>query len=272
MMLTDLAKVLRAGGLKVVERPGWQTRGHGEMDDILGVTCHHTASGRGTGTTLGLSTVENGRPGLDGPLAHLYLNREGTFYVVAAGLCYHAGESLKPEYLNRHRIGIEALAAGDGWSQDWPVVQVNAYARGTAVLADRYRFPVTEILGHKETCKPKGRKIDPTLSMPGLRSMATSELADLRKGPDVLADADVSKIADKVRAELLGPDATVELSEAAARHLDRKEGDEVSLSFLWQWGGPGIGRLAGKVDELENLVEKQGAQLAEVLALLRAKI
>lgn len=169
MMLTGLADVLRQAGLNVVELDGWKTRGHGQMVDVRGVTCHHTASGRGTGKTLGLSTIRDGRPGLPGPLAHLYLNREGTFYVVAAGLCYHAGVSRETGQTNSHRIGIEALAAGDGWSQDWPVVQVGAYQLGCRALADHYGFSVSQVLGHKETCAPAGRKIDPTLDMDGFR-------------------------------------------------------------------------------------------------------
>jgi hypothetical protein len=181
MMLTDLADALRRYDLHVVERPGWKTRGHGPMVDVKGVTCHHTASGRHTGPTLGLSTVQDGRglnlpkgdpSRLDGPLSHLYLNRAGTFYVVAAGLCWHAGVSLKPAYTNSHRIGIEALAAGDGWSQDWPKVQMDAYARGCAALAAHYRFPVSEIRGHKETAAPLGRKVDPSFNMSDFRKRA----------------------------------------------------------------------------------------------------
>ena len=34
MMLTDLADVLRAAGLKVQEIAGWTTRGHGQMTDV----------------------------------------------------------------------------------------------------------------------------------------------------------------------------------------------------------------------------------------------
>lgn len=230
MMLTDLATVLREAGLRVVERPGWKSAGHGPMTDVKGVTCHHTASGRGTGLTLGMSTVEDGRPGLDGPLAHLYLNREGTFYTIAAGLCYHAGISRKPSYTNAHRIGIEALAAGDGWSRDWPPAQMAAYARGTAALANHYGFPISEIRGHKETCEPEGRKIDPDFSMTGLRSVATTELALIRKGVE---DTTMEKT-DRLT-----------LGESAAKELGKTEKDTITVEYALLWGGARGAQLRG---------------------------
>jgi hypothetical protein len=258
IMLTDLADVLYRADLQVREVPGWQSRGHGLMTDVLGVTCHHTASGRGTGTTLGLTTIRDGRPGLDGPLAHLYLNREGTFYVVAAGLCWHAGVSRKPEYTNGHRIGIEALAAGDEWSEDWPSAQMDAYARGCKALADHYGFPVSEVLGHKETCKPAGRKPDPTFDMREFREK-------------VATSGDDMKLTDEVTLSAV---AAREMSQPG--YTPRKGGDELSLSYLWQWGGPGMYRLLGRVDALTAQVaklrvenEQQTILIKELIALVK---
>lgn len=170
MMLTDLADVIRAAGLTVIETPGWRTRGHGQMTDVLGVTCHHTA-GSAHGNAPSLTVVRDGRADLAGPLAHLLLARDGTVYVVAAGLCWHAGASRQPGYTNSHRIGIEAENTGLA-SDPWPGVQITAYARLCAALARHYGFPVAEVLGHKETCSPVGRKTDPSLSMPALRTAA----------------------------------------------------------------------------------------------------
>lgn len=194
MMLTDLADVLRAAGLTVVEESGWRTRGHGAMTDVLGSTCHHTAPGiRSLKPRLSLGVVKDGRPDLPGPLAHLYLDRDGTYHVVAAGRCYHAGESIRPEYTNSHRIGTEAEAAGDGWSEDWPDVQMDAYARGQKALSQHYRFPVSEILGHKETCAPKGRKSDPSFNMDAFRSRVAA--VDLEESID-MTEAEVRATVD----------------------------------------------------------------------------
>lgn len=236
MMLVELADVLRSAGLAVKEMEGWKSRGHGPMTDVLGVTCHHTASMHAVGPTAGLSVVQFGRPDLDGPLAHLYLNREGVFHTVAAGLCYHAGVSSSSRFTNTHRIGIEALAAGDGWSRDWPEVQLAAYARGCWALARHYGFSIAEVRGHKETCAPPGRKNDPDFSMPDFRRRigAITSKTFTKEAPDM-------QLTDKVK-----------LSAAAAEAMPgRKEGDEVSISYLLQWGGPSLQRLETRVAALE---------------------
>jgi hypothetical protein len=198
MMLTDLATVLLRADLQVVEVAGWRTRGHGQMKDVRGVTCHHTGSGRGTGTTLGLGTIVGGRPGLEGPLAHLYLNRAGVFYVVAAGLCYHAGVSHRNDQTNPYRIGIEALAAGDGWAQDFPKAQVDAYALGCKALADHYGFSIDQVLGHKETAAPTGRKVDPRfpngMSMNQFRDLVRNARKPAPKPAPPKQEVDVAKL------------------------------------------------------------------------------
>ena len=88
--LTWLPEVLERAGLKVAEQPGWRTRGHGDMGTVRGVMCHHTA-GPKNGIMPSLGIVTNGRPELAGPLAQLCLGRDGTYFVVAAGLASHAG-------------------------------------------------------------------------------------------------------------------------------------------------------------------------------------
>lgn len=237
MMLTDLAAVLRLGGLSVIELPGWKTRGHGPMTAVRGVTVHHTASGRGTGAQIGLNTVRYGRADLPGPLAQLYLNREGVFFVVAAGLAYHAGKSREIEQTNTYRIGIEALAAGDGWSQDWPPAQMRALTRGCAVLAEHYRFPVGEILGHKETCAPVGRKIDPSFDMTEFRQQ--------------VKDVDQMQLSDPVKY-------TASAAERAGKEFD-------TVGHVLQW--PPAVRFAR--DEIA-IVRSEVALIREQLAALQS--
>src|SRR5579871_6896323 len=113
--LTWLADILRNAGLKVAECPGWQTRGHGDMGEVKGILCHHTAGGK-TGNMPSLDTIINGRPDLSGPLAQLGLGRDGTFYIIAAGRCYHAGTGAWKGVTtgNSSFIGIEAENTGLG--------------------------------------------------------------------------------------------------------------------------------------------------------------
>ena len=167
MMLTQLATVLRARGLDVVEAAGWTSRGHGPMLGVETVVCHHTA-GPATGDPPSLRTVIDGRPGLAGPLANLYLSRSGAWYTVAAGKAWHAGAVLQPSYSNDYAVGIEAEATG---TASWPPAQYESFAIGCAALAAHYGLPVERVMGHKEVCAPPGRKIDPNFAMEPFRAL-----------------------------------------------------------------------------------------------------
>ncbi len=91
--LVWLPHVLKSAGLKVALVPGWETRGRAEMGEVLGVICHHTGGER-HGNMPTLQLLIDGRSDLSGPLAQLGLGRDGTFYVIAAGRCNHAGAGI----------------------------------------------------------------------------------------------------------------------------------------------------------------------------------
>lgn len=162
MMLTNLADVLRRAGLRVVEQSGWKTRGHGQMLKPKGILWHHTAtSARASGDYPSLNVVTNGRSDLPGPLCNVGLGRDGTWYVIAAGLAYHAGAGSYPgigSNGNAHLIGIEAEHPGLQGTP-WPPAQIDSYRRGSAALAKAYGINADRIIGHKEWA-PR-RKIDP---------------------------------------------------------------------------------------------------------------
>ena len=160
MLLTDLAVACRKSGLKVVEQPGWLGRRHGQMKAVRTIACHHTAGpARGEAPSLGYIQSRI--------LSQLVLGRSGTVYVVAAGLCYHAGVVHRVEYSNAYAIGIEAEATG---TSPWPPEQYNAYVRLCRALADHYRVPISNVLGHKEIAAPRGRKSDPNFDMGAFRN------------------------------------------------------------------------------------------------------
>ena len=165
-----LADVLRAVGLKVAEVDGWKTRGHGELGTVRMVMLHHTA-GPKTGNMPSLTIVTKGRPDLAGPLCNVALGRDGTCYVVAAGIAYHAGPGAWQGITagNSSSIGVEAENTGVG--EPWPEVQVDAYARlCAAVLAHVGALPIMAV-AHREWALPKGRKIDPAgIDMTAFRS------------------------------------------------------------------------------------------------------
>jgi hypothetical protein len=162
-----MLKALRDAGLKTEEVPGWKTRGHGDVGTIKGVLCHHTAGpGPKAGNFPSLGVVRDGRPGLDGPLAQLGLGRDGTFYLVSAGKCYHAGAGYWQGVTagNSSFIGIEAENSGAA-SDPWPSVQMDAYRRGVAAILSFIKAPPIMAAGHKEYALPKGRKPDPSFDM-----------------------------------------------------------------------------------------------------------
>lgn len=165
--LTWLPSVLRLAGLEVVEQPGWQTRGHGDMQKPLGVICHHTAECRDKNVEPALKVITEGRPGLKGPLCNLGLGQGGTYWMVAAGIAHHAGPGKFRNITkgNTYMVGIEA--ENDGIGEPWPKEQMIAYAKGCAAIANYCKFTADFVIGHKEWAPT--RKIDPTFNMTTFR-------------------------------------------------------------------------------------------------------
>lgn len=160
--LVDAARAAVAGtGKQVIVSPGWETRGHGGMRVVEGVVGHHTAtpeSAPGDYPTLGV--VRDGRAGLAGPLSCYGLGRSGNVYVIAAGLCYHAGASAYAGFvdLNDEFIGIEAEDSGDGV---WNPEQLFMYPRLVRACLDYMHRGVDRYASHRTVAVPAGRKNDP---------------------------------------------------------------------------------------------------------------
>ncbi len=159
LMLTGLDVALRNGRIPYWESPGWRQRGHGPLRSIRGILIHHTAGGGPNDWKV----VQNGRPGLPGPLAQLVFERNGSVRIIAAGHCWHAGNGTHPgvggAVGNANLIGIEGVSRGVGG--DWTAAQRRDYPRVAAALCRHYRLPTSAVVGHKEYATPRGRKIDP---------------------------------------------------------------------------------------------------------------
>lgn len=185
MYLTNLADIARSAQLEVTEHAGWRTRGHGQMDTVRTITCHHTAgpdATRNGDDYPSLGVVRDGRPGLDGPLSQYGIGRTGRIHVIAAGLCWHAGASRADDMTNPHAIGLEAENSG---SEPWPAAQLRAYRRLCAALVDAFKLTPARVLAHRETCQPIGRKVDPAgIDMDVMRAGVARELVDLRASRD----------------------------------------------------------------------------------------
>jgi hypothetical protein len=124
---SNTADILRDAGLKVVEVPGWKTRGRppstGSFNPV-GVLNHHTgASALGKTMAWIMDYVKwlflIGRPsdGLPPPLCQMALGRDGTVYLGAAGRANHAGKARARGTVaagdgNSMYVGIEWMLSG----------------------------------------------------------------------------------------------------------------------------------------------------------------
>ncbi len=173
--LTWLAQVLRQAGLVVIEEPGWQTRGHGDMGDVRGVLLHHTA-GPLHGDAPSLPIVIHGLPDLEGPLSQLFLSRTGAWHVVAAGKAWHAGVWHGLVDGNSHLVGVEAENTGLP-NDPWPAAQMDSYERGVAAILRHVKAGAEWAAGHKEYATPPGRKSDPSFDMAAFREKIRARLS-----------------------------------------------------------------------------------------------
>lgn len=238
--MTWLADVLRGAGCKVVELEGWQSRGRGPMGTVRGVLDHHTGAG---GKDALIKLITEGRTDLAGPLSQLFLDDDGTFYVIAAGRCNHAGAGAWHGVTNGNSelIGIEARNAGDG-KDVWEAAQMDAYARGVAAILKHIGADSVMVAGHKEYATPRGRKIDPSFDMVAFRehveaimlggAIAASPVATVDPARAMLRKGDQgqdvrtlqAKLNDAIRADLPIDGGFGPRTEAAVKNFQAAKG------------------------------------------------
>ncbi len=225
--LTWLPGVLKEAGLKVAEVDGWESRGRAEMGAVAGVICHHTVGPR-SGNMPSLNTLVRGRTDLPGPLSQLGLGRDGTFYVIAAGRCNHAGAGEWQGITdgNARFIGIEAENAGTA-DDVWPAVQIDAYQRGAAAILRRIGAPAALCAGHKEYALPRGRKTDPSFEMDAFRAAVDRILSGAAPAPVLIPAAAPSVLPGEADRATLRRPATGPL----VRHLQARLGLEADGLF-----------------------------------------
>jgi hypothetical protein len=186
--LTDLADVLRAAGLAVQELPGWEAKGYPKWGGYAHagapnhVMVHHTASGPKSDGVSDLNYITTNPLA---PICNLYLDRSGTFHVVAAGrvATNGAGSSLPwkggvpNDMMNHYAISVEAANGGTG--EQWPAPQTDAYVAGVAALCRAYSIPVDHVRAHHEWAP--GRKIDPAGNSPYANGRAMWDMGAFRR-------------------------------------------------------------------------------------------
>ncbi len=82
--------------------------------------------------------------------------RDGTFYVIAAGRCNHAGTGAWKGFTdgNMNFIGIEAENRGSA-ADPWPQVQLDAYRRGVAAILTQLGSRADFCCAHREYALPR---------------------------------------------------------------------------------------------------------------------
>lgn len=164
--LTDMADVIRAAGLAVVETDDWRYRARGsggyDGDRPWAVMWHHTASQ--TSAENDVNYIVYGCP--DAPVANLYLARDGVVWVCAGGATNTNGKggpvtvsrgTVPVDRMNEYAVSIEMANSGVG--EPWPAVQIDAAFRVSLALTDWLGLSPTDALQHVDWSP--GRKIDP---------------------------------------------------------------------------------------------------------------
>ncbi|MCW3107650.1 MAG: N-acetyl-anhydromuramyl-L-alanine amidase AmpD [Segetibacter sp.] len=239
LSLIWLPDVLKNAGLKVATVPDWEDRGSPDssgnknVGTIFGVICHHTGvkSDKNMPTLDALVHGRKAEPNLKaipGPLAQLGLGRDGTYYIVAAGRCNHAGVGIWRELDNGNTnfIGIEAENSGGADDFPWPTVQMDAYHRGVAAILEHIGKGAEFCAGHKEYALPPKRKDDPSFDM---NSFRTSVSAILNKTAPQLIFIPPSEPANSKGRSTLR--RGIKNDEALVKQMQTKLGVEADGSF-----------------------------------------
>lgn len=172
MRLLWLADVLRAAGLTVYEVAGWRTRGDDSYGPVKGVIIHETRGSATSSDTGEINVLVNGRVGLSGPIAQLYLSRTGAWHVVASGTCHHVKTGWGGPFNGVGNDGLLGIEAQHGEAEDWArkPVQYQSYVRGVAAILRHTGWPAP--VGHKE--HQPGDKPDPEFSMATFRAQVAA--------------------------------------------------------------------------------------------------
>lgn len=190
LFVTDLADVLRAGDLTVMEVEGWQERcgetGGFANNRIEGISLH----------TTGESLLVDGKPvafkmaleSVNAPSCNLYVDRKGTWWVIAAGTSNASGRGGPWHFIPKDGANTRTLAIKCGNNEDgepWTIEQQVSLEKGVAVLwnhfAKIYSWALNywRIFGHYEYSP--GRVKDPVGPAIWIRPKDKQEQWDMDK-------------------------------------------------------------------------------------------
>lgn len=208
-----LPDVLRDAGLPVEVLPEFATAGKAPKEWVA-IVDHHDASPISSGNNGGLTSIRYGRPDLAGPLANLFLKRDGTHVCVSSGAANHPGVSYLP-LRGGISSGVKYWALGrevalDGVGEPFPTSgrQYEAMQQANAAISIYLGLqPATQLWDHKSIARPIGRKIDiRPYDLPDGRVRVARFMTNTTKDWfDMASEADLIRIIDARLAAALGP-------------------------------------------------------------------
>lgn len=265
--LADLADILRAAGLVVIEYPGWRDRT--QRDGAFSpraVMWHHDASALGDSPGVPAMMAN-----LDNNGAQVWVDRYGRWHLVAAGRMWHAGTGgpwgvIPAGAGNTYSVGIET---DHTTGEDWPAAQLSSLRRGTAaIMRARGWSPWNALCGHKEyrVTNPDPDGLDMDHERRAVAELIAHDLEDDMP----LTDEDVRKILDyqvERKGSYGGPGVMtlrlllewwphfteggiadslldtrvpypVDIVDPVTGDVVHHAGDEITLRELWRWEEP----------------------------------
>lgn len=154
MLLTWAPECLRSAGIQVVETSGWTSRSHGAFPDSISGIWHHDASPPGDSPGSLNWMIDN----WNNASANFWVNRQGVWYCVGAGVAWHAGSVLSGMPNNYSSFGVET----DQTVNEVPSqAMLTATRKGFAALLKRMGRNAQSLHFHKTVASPVGRKQDP---------------------------------------------------------------------------------------------------------------
>ena len=214
------AKLLRDGGVTVVEVGDWEThnRNHmGPFGPVHGVMIHHTVT---SGSAATVAICRDGYASLPGPLCHGVITKDGRVHLVGYGRANLAGlgdddvlRAVSGDLAlpaddeantdgNRAFYGFECENLGDG-QDPWPEVQLEAIERVSAAICRHHGWDQRSAIGHLEW---QPGKVDPRgFTMSGMRARIADRLDEDTAPPVVLPEpqrpvVDLSKLVAAARS------------------------------------------------------------------------
>jgi hypothetical protein len=165
-----LADELRAAGGNVVEYDTqWKRRARssgGFAAQPLGVSFHHTAGASGASAKSECDYMCVAAGNSNKPTANIYIARDGTIWVLAAGATNTSGKG-GPLTLSRGTVGTDCAntttvgmeMGNNGVGEPWPEVQIDAAFLASNAINRRLGNQPTDVFSHN--LYAPSRKIDP---------------------------------------------------------------------------------------------------------------